>query len=62
MVDKFTRESKGDFVNTHNPPPPPPEVPDTGDNTGLMTYAATFGAAVLALAVIVLIKRKKREE
>ena len=61
VVDKFTRESKGDFVNTHNPPPPP-EVPDTGDNTGLMTYAAIFGAAMLALAVIILIKRKKREE
>ena len=36
-----------------------PYVPDTGDNTGLMTYASMFAAAVSLLGLIVFYKKKK---
>lgn len=41
---------------------PDPSVPDTGDNTGAMMYAAMFGVAAMALIVIIILKKRKTEE
>lgn len=41
---------------------PDPPVPDTGDNTGAVMYAAMFGVAAMALIMIVILKKKKTEE
>lgn len=43
-------------------PDPTPVVPDTGDNTGAMMYAAMFGVAAMALIVIIILKKRKTEE
>ena len=41
---------------------PDPSVPDTGDSTGIMLYSAMFGAAALALFVLIVLKKRTREE
>ena len=37
---------------------PDPSVPDTGDNTNVMLYGGMFGAAVVMLAVVIILKKK----
>jgi len=41
---------------------PDPSVPDTGDSAGIMLYSAMFGAAALALFVLIVLKKRTREE
>ena len=42
--------------------PDPVVVPDTGDNTGALMYAGMFGAAAMALFVLIVLKKRTREE
>ena len=41
---------------------PDPSVPDTGDNTGIMIYSAMFGVAAMALFVLIVLKKRTKEE
>ena len=42
--------------------PDPPYVPDTGDNTNVMLYGGMFGFAAMALIVLIILKKKEKEE
>ena len=41
---------------------PDPAVPDTGDNTNVMLYGGMFGVAAMALIVLIVLKKKTKEE
>jgi len=41
---------------------PNPPVPDTGDNTNVMLYGGMFGFAAMALIVLIILKKKEKEE
>ena len=41
---------------------PDPPVPDTGDNTGVLLYGGMFGLAAMALIVLIILKKKEKEE
>lgn len=40
----------------------PPVIPNTGDISNIMLYAGMFGLAALALMILIILKRKAKEE
>ena len=40
----------------------PPVIPNTGDISNIMLYAGIFGLAALALMILIILKRKAKEE